>query len=66
MGSGDKVTVNTSLTEFMPQGFIVLKTNPRRQEILDEVNAGLREMRETGEWYDIVATSLTEYNAQGQ
>ena len=66
LGEGDKVTVNSSLTEFMPQGFIVLKTNRRRQEILDEVNAGLREMRETGEWYDIVATSLTEYNAQGQ
>jgi ABC-type amino acid transport substrate-binding protein len=32
MGGGDKVTVNSSLTEFMPQGFIVLKTNPRRQE----------------------------------
>lgn len=66
LGGGDKITVNSSLTEFMPQGFIVLKTHPRGEEILSAINAGLREMRETGEWYDIVASSLTEYNALGQ
>ncbi|MBL9046841.1 MAG: transporter substrate-binding domain-containing protein [Tabrizicola sp.] len=66
LGGGDEITVSSSLTEFMPQGFIVLKTNPRGEEILTAINAGLREMRETGEWYDIVASSLSEYNALGQ
>jgi hypothetical protein len=27
------------------------------------LNKGLLEMRESGEWYDIVATGLAEYNA---
>ena len=59
---GKNVVVNSSLAEFMPQGFVVLKSNPRGRAYLDAVNAGLREMRETGEWYDIVATSLSAYN----
>jgi polar amino acid transport system substrate-binding protein len=66
LGGGDKVTVNSSLTEFIPQGFIVLKKNPRGAEIMDAINAGLREMRESGEWYDIVSSSLTDYNSLGQ
>ena len=41
-------------------------TNERGKEYLEMLNRGLAEMRDTGEWYDIVATSLTEYNAQGQ
>ncbi len=56
------VVVNSYLAEFMPQGFVVLKSNPRGRAYLDAVNAGLREMRETGEWYDIVAASLSAYN----
>ena len=28
------------------------------------LNKGLGEMRESGEWYDIVATGLAEYNEQ--
>lgn len=63
LGGGDAVTVNSLLTEFMPQGFIVPKANPRAGEILGAINAGLREMRESGEWYDIVSSSLAEYNA---
>jgi hypothetical protein len=27
------------------------------------LNRGLEEMRASGEWYDIVATGLTEFNA---
>lgn len=59
---GKNVVVNSSLAEFMPQGFVVLKSNPRGRAYMDAVNAGLREMRESGEWYDIVASGLSEYN----
>ena len=30
------------------------------------INRGLTEMRESGEWYDIVAAGLDEYNKQSQ
>lgn len=59
---GRNVVVNSYLAEFMPQGFVVLKSNPRGKAYLDAINAGLREMRESGEWYDIVASSLAAYN----
>jgi polar amino acid transport system substrate-binding protein len=38
-------------------------TNTRGKEYLRLLNRGLAEMRETGEWYDIVASTLIE--AQG-
>lgn len=59
---GKNVVVNSYLAEFMPQGFVVLKSNPRGRDYLNAVNAGLREMRESGEWYDVVASSLAAYN----
>ena len=62
MEGGDKLVVNASLAEFMPQGFVVPKANPRGQAQLAAINAGLREMRETGEWYAIVSSSLVEFN----
>jgi len=30
------------------------------------LNEGLTEMRQSGEWYDIVATGLAEYNQANQ
>lgn len=66
LGGGDRIVVNPSLTEFFPQGYVVHKTNPRKEEIIAALNAGLREMRETGEWYDVVASSLAEFNALSQ
>ena len=30
------------------------------------LNRGITEMRESGEWYDIVATGLAEYNKLSQ
>lgn len=62
LGGGERVVVNSALTEFMPQGFVILKANPHQKEYLAALNAGLREMRETGEWYDIVSSSLDEFN----
>ncbi|MBL9050579.1 MAG: transporter substrate-binding domain-containing protein [Tabrizicola sp.] len=63
---GDKLVINASLAEFMPQGFVVLKTNPRGQAYLDAINSGLQEMRESGEWYTIVSSSLDEFNKRAE
>lgn len=64
LGGGDRVVINDRLSEFIPQGFVVHKTNERGLTYLATINAGLQEMRETGEWYDIVSSTLEEYNAK--
>lgn len=64
LGATDKVELNPALATFNTHHFLAHKSNPKGREILDMLNRGMQEMRETGEWYDIVATGLAEYNAQ--
>ena len=42
--------------------FVTAKSNPRGRDYIAALNRGIEEMRESGEWYDIVATGLAEYN----
>lgn len=62
LGALDKVAINPTLVRFLTYHFITSKSNPRGQEVIATLNRGLEEMRESGEWYDIVATGLAEYN----
>ena len=62
LGATDKVELNPALATFNTHHFLAHKSNPKGREILDMLNRGMQEMRETGEWYDIVATGLEEYN----
>lgn len=66
LGVTDKIAVNPYLVQFPTFHFIVSKSNPRGRVYLAMINRGLTEMRESGEWYDIVASSLAEYNKLGQ
>ena len=66
LGVTDKIAVNPYLVQFPTFHFIVAKSNPRGRVYLAMINRGLTEMRESGEWYDIVATGLAEYNKIGQ
>ena len=66
LGKTDEVTVNPSLATFITYHFITSKTNPRGRVYIAMLNRGITEMRESGEWYDIVATSLAEYNKLSQ
>lgn len=66
LGVTDKIAVNPYLVQFPTFHFIVSKSNPRGRVYLAMINRGLTEMRESGEWYDIVASSLAEYNALEQ
>jgi ABC-type amino acid transport substrate-binding protein len=59
----DKVTLNPALATFNTHHFVTAKSNPRGREYIAMLNRGLEEMRASGEWYDIVATGLTEFNA---
>jgi phage tail protein X/ABC-type amino acid transport substrate-binding protein len=62
LGATDKVLLNPALATFNTHHFLTSKNNKRGREYIALLNAGLTEMRETGEWYDIVATGLAEYN----
>lgn len=62
LGGTDKVVVNPALTTFITYHFLTAKSNPRGRVYIAMLNRGITEMRESGEWYDIVATGLEEYN----
>jgi polar amino acid transport system substrate-binding protein len=66
LGATDKVTVNPALATFVTYHFITSKTNPRGRVYIAMLNRGITEMRESGEWYDIIATSLADYNKVSQ
>jgi polar amino acid transport system substrate-binding protein len=66
LGATDKVTVNPALATFVTYHFITSKTNPRGRVYITMLNRGITEMRESGEWYDIIATSLADYNKLSQ
>lgn len=63
LGATDKVELNPALATFNTHHLVISKKHPRAAEYLEIVNRGLEEMRQSGEWYDIVATGLSEYNA---
>ncbi len=58
--------VNPALATFISYHFLTSKNNPRGPEYIAMLNAGITEMRESGEWYDILATGLAEFNALSQ
>jgi len=66
LGATDQVSVNPALATFISYHFLTSKSNPRGPEYIAMLNAGITEMRESGEWYDILATGLSEYNALSQ
>jgi polar amino acid transport system substrate-binding protein len=66
LGVGNDIAVNPYLVQFPTFHFIVAKNNPRGRIYLAMINRGLTEMRESGEWYDIVASGLAEYNQISQ
>ena len=62
LGATDRVMPNPALATFITYHFLTSKSNPRGRVYIAMLNRGITEMRESGEWYDIVATGLDEYN----
>jgi polar amino acid transport system substrate-binding protein len=58
LGLTDEVVENQNLGAVKELYVLVHKNHPRGQETLDLLNAGLRQMVSSGEWYDIVSTDL--------
>ena len=66
LGVTDQISINPTLVNFLTFHFISARNNPRARIYIAMLNEGLTEMRESGEWYDIVATGLAEYNQANQ
>lgn len=64
--AADRIIPNPALATFITYHFITAKSNPRGRVYIAMLNRGITEMRESGEWYDIVATGLAEYNKLSQ
>ena len=61
-GAAGQIVENPYLINLLSLSFITHKTNPRGRVYIAMLNRGLNEMRESGEWYDIIATTLREHN----
>ncbi|MGB3146921.1 MAG: transporter substrate-binding domain-containing protein, partial [Paracoccaceae bacterium] len=57
------VQPNPNLSKLQTIHFVTHKTNPRGRVYLAMLNKGLNEMRESGEWYAIIADSLAAATA---
>ena len=66
LGVMDQIAVNPTLVRFLTFHLITAKNNPRGRIFIAMLNKGLNEMRKSGEWYDIVASGLAEYNGENQ
>ncbi len=66
LDAADRVSPNPALATFITYHFITAKSNPRGRVYMAMLNRGITEMRESGEWYDIVATGLNEFNELSQ
>jgi polar amino acid transport system substrate-binding protein len=53
---------NPHLSTLQSLHVIAHKSNPRAVEMIVQLDSGLVEMYESGEWYDIVSTALTQTN----
>ncbi|MGB7242113.1 MAG: LysM peptidoglycan-binding domain-containing protein [Sulfitobacter sp.] len=56
------VQPNPNLSKLQQISFVTHKTNPRGRVYMAMLNKGLNEMRESGEWYAIIADSLADFN----
>lgn len=60
MGLTEKVVQSANLTTIQSSVAIVHKSNPRAQAYIAHLNEGLAALRASGEWSDIVASTLAE------
>jgi polar amino acid transport system substrate-binding protein len=60
------VQPNPNLSKLETIHFVTHKTNPRGRVYMAMFNKGLNEMRESGEWYAVIADSLADFNKSKQ
>ena len=66
LGIADVVMENPRITSLQAIAAMAYKTNPRALEYLAYLNRGLTDMRDSGEWSTIIASSLKEASEMSQ
>lgn len=62
LGIGDQIVENPRITSIQSIAAMAWKANPRALEYITYLNRGLTALRDSGEWNDIVSSSLQEAN----
>lgn len=66
LGLAGQVTEVGGLSELLSLSVLTHKSNPYGRAYITLLNQGLREMRESGEWFGIVSAALAEYARNNQ
>jgi len=64
LGLGKEFVESAFVTSIQAVAAMGAKSNPRVGEYLAMLDAGLDDMRNSGEWYEIISSSLNEANAK--
>ncbi len=66
LGVTDKTLYVEALAKVLPIGAVISKNHPQGAEILSEFDSALRELKQSGEWFQIVLRHLREHKANTQ
>ena len=66
IGAKTKVAFHEHLSYVATMHAVIAKTNPRRQELLARLNSGIQRLKESGQWFQIVARHMAQHRAKTQ
>ncbi len=66
IGAKDKVAFHEHLSQVATMHAVISKTNPRGKEFLAALDSGIRKIKQTGEWFQIVARHMAQHRAKTQ
>lgn len=66
LGIQDDIVLSESLNRISSLHAVIAKTHPNGQDLIDTVNSGLRKMKDSGQWFEIVRRHLTEHRQKSQ
>lgn len=58
MGLSNQVSENKNIASIVPLQVAVHRANPDAEKIINQLNAGLRQMHESGEWRALISSAL--------
>ena len=65
-GLTDQIVYNETLSQVLTLHAVISNTNPNAEAYLETLDNSLRQMKSTGEWFNIVRRHLTESRSANQ
>ncbi len=66
VGVKDKVAFHDHLSYVATMHAVIAKTNPKGKEYLAALDSGIKKLKESGEWFQIVARHMSQHRAKTQ